>query len=123
MENNYPPNFMDSRIKSFLNKLYTPELIVQIVPKRNVLVKLPFLESTSFPIRKKLQKLFNDKLKACNLKIVFASPVRVKKLTPSRTSYLRYYFQDFFTSISVVAAMLAIMVRPNVILKSKFASI
>ena len=80
MENNYPPNFMDSRIKSFLNKLYTPKLIVQIVPKRNVLVKLPFLESTSFQIRKKLQKLFNDKLKACNLKIVFASPVRVKSL-------------------------------------------
>ena len=48
------------------------------VPKRNVFVKLPFLGSTSFQIRKKLQKLFSDKLTSCNLKIVFTSPVRVK---------------------------------------------
>ena len=29
-------------------------------------------------MRMKLQKSFNDKLKSCNLKIVFTSPVRVK---------------------------------------------
>ena len=53
-------------------------LLLSNVPKRNVLVKLPFLGSTSFQIRKKLQKLFSDKLSSCNLKIVFTSPVRVK---------------------------------------------
>ena len=52
--------------------------MVPNVPKRNVFVKLPFLGSTSFQIRKKLQKLFSDKLTSCNLKIVFTSPVRVK---------------------------------------------
>ena len=52
--------------------------MVSNVPKRNVFVKLPFLRSTSFQIRKKLQKLFSDKLTSCNLKIVFTSPVRVK---------------------------------------------
>ena len=71
-------NFIDSCIKSFLNKLYTPKVVVPNVPKRNVFVKLPFLGSTSFQIRKKLQKLFSDKLTSCNLKIVFTSPVRVK---------------------------------------------
>ena len=40
--------------------------------------KSPFLGSTSFQIRKKLQKLFSDKLTSCNLKIIFTSPVRVK---------------------------------------------
>ena len=50
MKNNYPPNFIDSCIKSFLNKLYTPKVIVQYVPKRNVFVKLPSLGSTSFQI-------------------------------------------------------------------------
>ena len=58
--------------------MYTPKVIAQNVPKRNVFVKLPFLGSTSFQIRKKLQKLFKDKLTSCNLKIVFPSPVRVK---------------------------------------------
>ena len=42
-------------VKSFLNKLYTPKVVVPNVPKRNVFVKLPFLGSTSFQIRKKLQ--------------------------------------------------------------------
>ena len=58
--------------------MYTPKVIVQNVPKRNVFVKLLFLWSTSFQILKKFQKLFNDKLTVCNLKIVFTSSVRVK---------------------------------------------
>ena len=33
------------------------------------------------------------------------------------------YFQDLFTGISVVAAMLPVMVRPNSILKSEFVNI
>ena len=53
MKNNYPPI---SCIKSFLNKLYTPKVTVQNVPKRNVFVKLPFLGITPLQIRKKLQK-------------------------------------------------------------------
>ena len=70
IKNNYPLNFIDSCVKSFLNKLYTPKVVVSNVPKRNVFVKLPFFGSTSFQIRKKLQKLFIDKLTSCNLKIV-----------------------------------------------------
>ena len=54
IKNNYPLNFIDSCIKSFLNKLYTPKVVVPNVPKRNVFVKLPFLGSTSFQIRKKV---------------------------------------------------------------------
>ena len=50
IKNNYPLNFIDSCIKSFLNKLYTPKVVVPNVPKRNVFVKLPFLGSTLFQI-------------------------------------------------------------------------
>ena len=62
----------------FIYYLYTPKVVVPNVPKRNVFVKLSFLGSTLFPVRKKLQKLFSDKVTSCNLKIVFMSPVRVK---------------------------------------------
>ena len=55
-KNNYPPSFTDLCIKSFLNKLYISKVIVQNVPDRDVFVKLPFLGSISFQIRKKLQK-------------------------------------------------------------------
>ena len=61
MKNNYLANLIDSCFKLFLSKLYTPKVIVQNVPKRNDFAKLPFLGSTSFQIRKKVQKLFSDR--------------------------------------------------------------
>ena len=70
MKNNHPPNFVDSSFKSYFNRLYTPKVIVQNVPKRIVFVKLQFLGSTSLQIQKKLQKLINDKLTSCNFKKV-----------------------------------------------------
>ena len=98
--------------------------MVPNVPKRNVFVKLPLLGSTSFQIRKKLQKFFIDKLTSCNQKeIVLRHPLESKAFSPSRISYQICYFQDLFTSISMVAPMLPIMVRPNAILKSKFVRI
>ena len=87
--------------------------MVSNVPKKNVFIKLLSLGSSSFQIRKKLQTFFSDKLTSRNL----------KSFSPSRISYLKCYFQDLFTSISVVAAMLPIMERPNAILKSEFVNI
>ena len=71
IKNNYSLNFIDSCIKSFLNKLDAPKVMVPNIPKRKASVKLPFLGSASFQIRKKLQILFSDKLTSYNLKIVF----------------------------------------------------
>ena len=89
------------------------------VPKRNVFIKLPFLGTTLFQIRKNPKKTFYEKLTSCNLKIVFTSTV----FSPSRIGYLRCYFQDVLASISVVSAMLSIMERPNAILKCEFVRI
>ena len=68
--------FIASFIKLFFNKLYTPKVIVQNVPKR--IVKLRFLGSNLFQIQRKIQKLFSDKFTCYNLKTVFSSPVRYK---------------------------------------------
>ena len=112
-KNNYPLKLIDSCIKLFLNTLYTPKFMVSNVPKKNVFIKLLSLGSSSFQIRKKLQKFFSDKLTSRNL----------KSFSPSRISYLKCYFQDLFTSISVVGAMLPIMERPNTVLMSDFVNI
>ena len=45
--------------------------------------------------------------------------LQFKKLS----SYIRYYVQDLYTNISVVAAVLPIMVQTNIILESKFVNI
>ena len=52
--------------KSLLNKLYTSKVIVQDVPKRNVLLELPLFKSTLFQNQKTLQKLFIGNLKFKN---------------------------------------------------------
>ena len=54
---NYLRNFIDPCIKSLFNKLYTPKVIAQNLPKRNVFLKLPFLGSNLFQIQEKLLKL------------------------------------------------------------------
>ena len=54
--NNYPVNIIDQNIKRFLDKLYVPKQIVQIVPKKELLVIRPYLETFSLNLRKCLYK-------------------------------------------------------------------
>ena len=57
MKNSYPPCFTDSFIKSYLNKLHTPKIIVHNVSKTDVFVDLSFLGSTSFLFERRLKNL------------------------------------------------------------------
>ena len=122
MKNSYPPNFIDSLIKSFLNKLYT-KVIVQNVPKRNVFVKLRLFAVLRFKFERSFKRYLMINWRLLILKSFLRHPSESKTFWPSRISYLRCYFKDFFTNISVVAAKLPIIVRPNAILNYKFVNI
>ena len=98
MKNSYTQKLIDSCTKTFLKKLYTPKAMKQNEPKRNVSIKLSFLGSTSFQIRQTFQKLFIDKLMYCYLKVVFASPVRVKSFFTFKDKLPK--FQGFFRCMS-----------------------
>ena len=52
--------------------------VFRLYQKWTFFIKLPFLGSASFQIRKKLRKLFTEKSTSCNVKIIFTSPIRVK---------------------------------------------
>ena len=80
--NSYPPNFIESHIKSFVNNLYKSEAIAQEV----ISAKLPLSRSALLQIRNKLEKLCTEKLTSCNLKSVFRPPNRVQSVLPSRNS-------------------------------------
>ena len=41
--NNYPVGLIDQCVKTFLNKIYVPKRILVNVPKKDVLIVLPFL--------------------------------------------------------------------------------
>ena len=87
-ENNYPPNFIYSWIKSFLNKLYKSKVIIQNVPKEMFLLSCHSWEILRSKCERSF-KIFTDKfLTSCIVKIVFTSPVRVQNF---------FTFKDKFT--------------------------
>ena len=94
--NNYPPNFIDSCTKSFRNNFYTSKAIVQNLVKWDVFIKSPFLGSSSFRIRAKLQKLFTENLTSSGFKFGFIRSFRektyfsIKSKLPCRT-YMEIY--------------------------------
>ena len=60
--NNYPVNIIDQCVKEFLDKFYVPKQIVSTVPKRELLVVLPFLGTFFLNLRKRLYKSVNKSL-------------------------------------------------------------
>ena len=73
--NNYPVNIIDQCIKKFLDKLYVPKQIVLTVPKRELLVVLPFLGTFSLNLRKCSYKSVSKPLPQCNIFVIFHSKI------------------------------------------------
>ena len=78
--NNYPVNIIDQCIKKFLDKFYVPKQIVPTLPKRELLVVLPFLGELSLNLRKRLYKSVSKSLPQCNIKVIFQSKNRWSSL-------------------------------------------
>ena len=98
--NNYPVNIIDQCIKKFFDKLYVRKQIVPTVPKKELLVVLPYLGTFSLNLRKRLYKSVSKSLPQCNIKVIFQSKNRLSsffKFKDSIPSHLRshliYKFQ------------------------------
>ena len=94
--NNYPVNIIDQCIKKFLDKLYVPKQIVLTVPKKQLLVALPFLGTFSLNLRKRLYKAVRKSLPQGNIKIIFNSKNRLSSLFKACVRYFLSIFY-FFT--------------------------
>ena len=70
--NNSPVNIIDEGIKKCQDKLYVPKQIVLTVPKRELLVVVPFLGKFSLNLRKSLYKLVSKTLPKYNIKVTFS---------------------------------------------------
>ena len=75
--NKYPVNIIDQCIKKFFDKLYVPKQIVPTVPKKELLVVLPYLGTFSLNLRKRLYKSVSKSLPQCNIKVIFQSKNRL----------------------------------------------
>ena len=63
-----------------MRKIVRPKVVVHTVPKKDVLLVLPFLGQTSIRLREKLHVLFNSSFPYCKLRLVFKSNLRLRSL-------------------------------------------
>ena len=85
-KNAYSISFIDSCIKVFLDKIYKPKIAKLTVPKKEILLILPYIGKISLQIRTKIDKVFKEFLPYCNLRIVYHSNCRLKTFFPFKDS-------------------------------------
>ena len=76
-KNGYPANFIDRCILKFFNKMYQKRDPVHTVPKKDLVITLPFLGSISWTVKNELVRTVSDIVPFCNVKVVFKSSSRI----------------------------------------------
>ena len=78
--NNYPDTLIDQCLQTFLNKIFVAKRTSITVPKKYILIILPFLGQFSLNLRSKLYNCFKKTLPQCNIKVIFQSKNRLSNL-------------------------------------------
>ena len=76
-KNGYPSKLVDKCIFNFFNKQYEKRPAVHTVPKKEMLLVLPFLGTNSWKTKNELIRSFRKILPFCNLKIVYKTTKRL----------------------------------------------
>ena len=73
-KNGFPLNYVQRLTKQFLNKIFTtPKINVSTVSKDTIFVKLPFLGSSSYILKRKITELFNRHYTTVDVKFFFTN--------------------------------------------------
>ena len=70
-KNSYPRDLIDKCIKEFLDKILTPKPVVSTVPKKQLIITLPYLGKLSLRRRTRINRIMKNKLPYCNIQFVF----------------------------------------------------
>ena len=65
-KNSYPRDFVYKRIKNFLDKVLTQKVVVSTVPKKDLMIVLPYLGKLSLQIHTRINRVMKNKLPHCN---------------------------------------------------------
>ena len=76
-KNCYSRDFVDKCIKEFLDRVLTRKVVVSTVPKKDLMIVLPYLVKLSFQIRTRINRVKRNKLPHCNLRIVFQTKCKL----------------------------------------------
>ena len=89
-KNGYPTSLVDFCINGFLNKLHRSKDIVSNVPKKEILIVLPFLGTSSLKIRSRLREFFRNKFPAWELRMIFKAEVRLSSFFRFKDAIPKY---------------------------------
>ena len=114
-KNGYDNKFFGRCLQIFLNKIYSNKVQQHTFSKKDLYFLLPYLGKLSLSARTTLEKTICNIL-AC-IEVVFRIKSRLSSIH-SKIKYQKKCIPYFVTSFSKVAAMLLIMVKPSITLRS-----
>ena len=76
----YPKNFIVSRIKNVLDKLFVKNKVSLTVPKLRSVCVLPYTGKSSLDLRTRLRRTIEKNIPFCKLNVVFRSICRLGNL-------------------------------------------
>ena len=71
MKNAYPQNFIDKCIQKLFNNVFIQRLQIPTVPKKELIITLPYLGKVSQIVKTRLTKTMNKNMKFCKLGVIF----------------------------------------------------
>ena len=78
MKNGHSERFINKFVKTFLNKAFISKRIIQTAEKKQVTIVFPYMGMISTELKVKLHKTFKQLLPACQLRVIFNVPLRMK---------------------------------------------
>ena len=76
-KSSYPRNLVDKCIKEFLDKILALKPVVSTVPKKNLIIALPYLGKLSLQIHTRINRIMKNKLPYCNIRFVFQTKCKI----------------------------------------------
>ena len=61
-KNSYPRDFVDKCIKKILDRVLTQKVVVTTVPKKDLMIVLPYLGKVSLQIRTRINRVMKNRL-------------------------------------------------------------
>ena len=106
-------------MKEFLDKILAPKAVVSTVPKNDLVITRPYLFKSSLQIRKRINRIMNDKLPYCNIQFFSRLSAKLVTFLHLTTKFHHSYVFALSTNLSVVAAVLPIVTKLSIILESE----
>ena len=72
-----PRDLVDKCIKEFLNKILALKPIVSTIPKKDLVIALPYLGKLSLHIHTRIYCIMKNKLPSCNIQFVFQAKCKI----------------------------------------------